>query len=976
SLHIDAPSPHVDWTAGAVALAAEHTDWPESDHPRRAAVSSFGVSGTNAHVIIEQVPSAPAPAAGIPAPATAPWVLSARSGSALRGQAARLAAFVRKHSDLGLADVGYSLATGRAAMDHRGAVVAADRDGFLAGLDALARGQGHPGTVRGVATGGPIAFVFEGQGSQRLGMGRELYDRYSVFAAAFDAVCERLDVRGVVWGDDAEALDQTGYAQAALFAVEVALFRLVESWGMRPDLVAGHSIGEIAAAHVAGVLSLDDACTLVGARGRLMQALPAGGAMVAIAASEDEVRAALLPGTDIAAVNGPASVVISGAEDAVLEVAARFEKTSRLRVSHAFHSPLMDPMLDDFGAAIAGLSFAPPRIPIITSGDVTEPAHWVRHVRETVRFADAIRTLAEQGVTAFVGIGPAGVLAPMIEGCLTDPVLITLLRRKMPEVQALAEALAAASVHGLDLSWDAVNAGTPVGRVALPSYAFEHAHFWPQPADSGPVLDPVDAEFWSAVADTDSARLAGLLELEEGALAGLLPALSSWRRQRTADSVVEGWGYRVRWSPLTGVSDRVPAGRWLVVGSTEADAELVDALAAAGMTVDVITDLTGAYPSVTGIISLLPDAAATAELLRAGIAAPVWAITRGAVDEVVDATRAQVWGLGRVAALECPDRWGGLIDLPPVLDSGVLAGLLSVLADGAEDQVAIRSDGAFGCRLARVALPAADWSARGTVVITGGTGALGARVARWLAGLGAEHLVLLSRRGGDAPGAADLVADLAAAGARATVLACDVSDRAALAGVLNDLDLSGVVHTAGVLDDGLLDSLTPDRFEAVLRSKAVAAANLDELTREKDLDFFVLFSSVSAVLGNAGQGNYAAANAYLDALAVDRRGRGLPATSIAWGPWAAGGMAAGDDAAGQRLRRGGLTPMDPDAALRALQRVLARDLTGVVVADVDWPVLTSLHPSALTADLPEVRAIQRQTPAVANRDPDSLRSRL
>ncbi|MFI6448252.1 type I polyketide synthase, partial [Kitasatospora sp. NPDC050543] len=510
TLHVDEPSPHVDWTAGAVELLTEARPWPETGRPRRAAVSSFGVSGTNAHTILEQAP-VPAGSSGsaetvdapraVPVPV--PLVLSGHDEAALRAQTERLRAHLAADDDVHLADVALSLATGRAALKHRAALVGGDRAQVLAGLEALAAGGSAAGSasvsVSGVSgTAGRTAFLFAGQGSQRTGMGEELYAAYPVYRDAFDTVCAALDplldrpLREAI--ADAELIDETGFTQPALFALEVALFRLVESWGVRPDFLAGHSIGELAAAHVAGVFSLADAAKLVAARGRLMQALPRGGAMVAVQASEAEVLPLLTEGVGIAAVNGPTSVVISGVEDAVLAVVAELEgrKSKRLTVSHAFHSPLMDGMLADFRAVAAQVAFQAPRIPVVStltgalaSTELTDPEYWVRHVREAVRFADAVQVLEAEGVRTFLELGPDGTLTAMAQQCLTedsDAVLTPALRRDRAEAQSFATALAQLHVRGVKLDWQAVFAGTAAHRVDLPTYAFQRERYW---LDSG-----------------------------------------------------------------------------------------------------------------------------------------------------------------------------------------------------------------------------------------------------------------------------------------------------------------------------------------------------------------------------------------------------------------------------------------------------------------------------------------------------------
>jgi acyl transferase domain-containing protein len=483
TLHVDEPSSHVDWEAGSVELVTEAREWPEAGRVRRAGVSSFGISGTNAHVIVEQAP--PAKAVLPETPATGGltvWPISARSESALQAQAARLRSHVADRPELDPADVAFSLTTTRAHLEHRALVIGADRAELLSEL------QSPPILDR--VSGGRLAFLFTGQGSQRAGMGRGLYEAFPVFAEAFDEVCAALDVhldkpiRDVVL-HDADALDQTAYTQAALFAIEVALFRLVESWGASPDLVAGHSVGELAAAHVTDVLSLQDAALLVASRGRLMQALPSGGAMVALRASEAEVLPLLDERVSVAAVNGPSSVVISGARDAVAAVAERF-RSRPLRVSHAFHSPLMDPMLDDFRAVVRGLTFGEPRIPFVPAAGVdlavTDPEYWVRHVRETVRFADAVRRLRDEGVRTWLELGPDGVLSAMAaEDAGEDAVLVAALRADRPEERTLLGAAGRLYCRGVPIDWRRVRPGGR--RIDLPTYAFEHRHYWLDAAD-------------------------------------------------------------------------------------------------------------------------------------------------------------------------------------------------------------------------------------------------------------------------------------------------------------------------------------------------------------------------------------------------------------------------------------------------------------------------------------------------------------
>ncbi|EFL26025.1 modular polyketide synthase [Streptomyces himastatinicus ATCC 53653] len=1076
TLHVDEPSPHVDWSAGAVSLLTHEQAWPETGRPRRAGVSSFGFSGTNAHTVLEQAPE-PAAVDGTEPSAVRPdvlaWPLSAKSGDALREQAERLRAHVAADPALDAVDVAYSLATTRSALDHRAVVLGPDRDRLLAGLAALARGESAAQLVQGSPAEGRTAVLFTGQGSQRLGMGRELYEASPVFAEALDAVCAELDrhlerpLYDVLFGAekaDKELLDRTAFTQPALFAVGVALFRLAEAAGLRPDVLAGHSIGELAAAHVAGVLSLADAATLVAARGRLMQELPAGGAMIAVQASEDEAAPLLTERVSIAAVNGPTSVVIAGDEDATVEIAADFEargrKTKRLTVSHAFHSPHMDGMLAGFRKVAEGLTYGAPRIPIlstVTGQPVTDELgmgsdYWVRHVRQSVRFLDGIRALEAQGVTTYVELGPDGVLTAMAQDCVTgegpdDVAFVPVLRGGRPEPETLAGALATLHVRGVALDWEALFAGTGAHRVDLPTYAFQRRHYWldgtPRHTTPDTTTDVAGERFWAAVESDDLGALADTAGIDvDQPLSALLPALSAWRRREREQSAIEGWRYRVSWKPLEEPRLAAAPGVWLVAepdGHADTVRTLLDALAERGADLRRIaptgTDLdrealadrirrAAAGDPVHGVLSLLAldehphpaHGAAPTGLLRtgvlvqalgdAGVDAPLWCATTGAVSTAASepprsAAQAQVWGLGRVVALEHPERWGGLIDLPASLTdlpatlderaADRLAGVLGGHGDDAhEDQFAIRTAGVLARRLAhaeRATAAGEPWRPHGTVLVTGGTGALGAHVARWLAAGGAEHLVLTSRRGPDAPGASQLDAELTALGARVTVAACDVTDREAVAGLLArirdehpDHPLTAVVHTAGAGQFAPLADTAPADVADVVAAKVAGANHLDALLADTDLDAFVLFSSIAGVWGSGGQGAYAAANAHLDALAEQRRARGAAATSVAWGPWADGGLVADDEAA-EQLRRRGLPVMAPHSAIAALQQALDGSETTITVADVDWdrfaPAFTAARPRPLIADLPEVRNADTAADVVSDDDPaEALRERL
>ncbi|WP_229070445.1 type I polyketide synthase [Actinoplanes sp. DH11] len=1248
TLHVDRPTPHVDWSAGAVSLLTEPVAWPETGQPRRAGISSFGVSGTNAHLVIEQAP-APADEVVPVVPASlpvVPWALSGRSTDALAAQARRLLEHLDDDADP--VDVGSSLVRTRAALDRRAVVVGRDVAELRAGLSAVAAGADAPGVLRGVARdGGRLAVLLPGQGAQFAGMGRGLHAAFPVFAEAFDAVCAALDehlprpLGEVVFGG--EALDETLWTQTGLFAVEVATYRLLESWGVRPDLLLGHSIGELAAAHLAGLWSLPDAAAVVAARADLMQALPAGGAMVAVQATEAEVAPLLTAGVAIAAVNGPDAVVVSGDEEAVAALVDHFDgrKTRRLRVSHAFHSARMEPMLAAYAEVLASVRYETPVLGWISNVtgrpvgvEVMEPAYWASQVREPVRFADAVSALRDAGATTFIEAGPSGTLTALAQQSAPDATFLPTLRKDRDEAAALITTLAGAHVTGVTVNWAAVFG--PARRIALPTYAFQTERYWPTGAAdwTGDVtaagLRPAEHPLLGAavtLADTDGLLLTGRLSRQthpwlvdhavmgqvlvpgtafvelavsagdrigcpaltelvletplilperggvdlqltvgaadeagnrtlnlhsrtdgpdeawtrnaSGTLTPVAPAApdftdftawpppgatpvptdglyadlarfqygygpafqglrAAWRRgdevfaevtlpeAMHADAAAFGlhpalfdaamhanavrdfdterdfagaplpfsWNdvtlyasgavqLRVRISPAAGdgvrvaladgtgapvaavgtlVRRAVTAGQFTTRHADDLyrigwpSAPLPDAVAA-----DTWVQLgdsslglpvTGVHPDPAALSASLPEDAPAPGVLIADLTRPaaldlaaavhdstavalrlvqaflaedrlassrLVVLTRGVHvtddgDEPGDPARAAVWGLLRSAQSESPDRLL-LADLDD--DPASLAALPAAVAAG-EPQFALRRGGLRVPRLDRVAVdpgsPGLDLGG-GTVLMTGGTGALGRIFARHLVlRHGVRQLALVSRGGPAAEGAAELRAELAGLGATVAIHACDAADRDQLASVLATIQaehpLTAVVHAASVSDDGVLEALTAERLDRVLRPKVDAAVALHELTRDLRLSAFVLFSSVAGVFGGPGQGNYAAANLFLDALAEHRRAAGLPALSLAWGMWAERSGMAGQlhDHHVGRIGRGGLAAMTADEGLTLFDTALAAGGTLLMPARLD---MAALRQTAATAGVTPVlrglvRAPARRTAGVAS----------
>ncbi|WP_443041944.1 type I polyketide synthase [Streptomyces sp. B21-106] len=1051
SLYAGTPSPLVDWSSGAVELLAQARAWEETEgRPRRAAVSSFGISGTNAHVVLEGVtepavtepavlePAGTEPAAtelahsvaGAPAREVAlPWLVSARTPSALAEQEARLTKFTAESSSLDAVDVAWSLWRSRSVFECRSVGVAGEW------------------VVSGSVVGGAASpvFVFPGQGAQWVGMAVELLDVSEVFAARFVECGVALEglvdwslvdvVRGV---GGAPGLDRVDVVQPVLWAVMVSLAALWESFGVRPAAVVGHSQGEIAAAVVAGALSVVDGARVVALRSRAIVALAGGGGMVSVAlpaADVGELVGRWGGRVSVAAVNGPSSTVVSGDVGALDELVELCEglgvRVRRIDVDYASHSAGVDVLEGELAEVLGSVSALVPSVPFLSTvtgewveGAVTDGGYWFRNLRQSVLLEPVVRRLLGEGFGAFVEMSPHPVLAvpigETVEAVGGDAVVVGSLRRGEGGLERFYLSLGEAWAGGVAVDWGPVFAGLSPCRVELPTYAFQRSRYWLDLPKVQAGVDPVEEEFWRTVEEGDLEGLAGTLGVAEG-LESVVPALAAWRTAHRERGVVDGWRHRVEWRPLTTTAPAAAGGTWLIVAPesmegdhlvTDVRAELeargaravVVAVDAARLDRAALGALLTTADVFAGALSLLAlderphprqpavplGLAGTLTLLQAlgdvGIDAPLWCVTRGAVavgddDGPAAPEQAGVWGIGRSAALEHPKRWGGLVDLPQAGAHGFTGLLLDAVTAGvAEDQVALRDGRTYGRRLVHAATlgkPAPrDWRPRGTVLVTGGTGALGAHVARWLATRGAEHLVLTGRRG-DGSHLAALRDELADHGTRITVAACDTADRQALADLVDGLAGSGspvrsVVHAAGVSVLGPITETDVDDLAATLSGKVLGAAHLDEVLDTAELDAVVYFSSISGTWGVADHAAYGAANAILDARAERRRADGAPVLSVAWGPWAGGGMIA--ESVQNDLRRRGVPVIEPATAITGLQQALDHEDTVVAVADVDWrrfaEVFTSARGSALLAELSPSGVETTETLAGAARGDD------
>nr|ANC94964.1 AlmHIII [Streptomyces sp. A1(2016)] len=993
TLHVDEPSAEVDWSAGAVSLLTEQEPWPEVGRPRRAAVSSFGLSGTNAHVVVEEAPAPEVGEVGVGvSPAVVPVVVSGRSAGVVRELAGQMGGVAGSGR---LVDVGLSSVVSRSVFEHRSVVLAEDSAELNTGLDALAAGVPSSGVVSGVVSGegGRSVFVFPGQGTQWVGMAVRLWAESAVFAESM-ARCEAAFEGLVDWrladvlGDEV-ALERVEVVQPASFAVMVSLAELWRSLGVVPDAVVGHSQGEIAAAVVAGGLSLEDGARVVVLRARLIGRELAGHggmASVALPVAVVEERLARWAGRlGVAVVNGPSATVVAGDTDAVAEFVTTCEsegvRARRLPVDYASHSAHVETLAAELEEILADVRPVSGEIPFYSTVEAAaidtallDAGYWFGNLRRPVRFQETVERLLADGFPVFVEASAHPVLTAAVqetaESMGRQVCAVGSLRRDEGGLRRFLTSAAEAFVQGVDVTWPALFDDTGARLVDLPTYPFQHQRYW----------------------------------LESRPSAAVVPS-----------GTQDGLSYEVTWKSLSLPESVRLDGRWLLVVPEHLDADgtrvahdVEQALTTHGATVHTLAldpataDFDGRFSrmfeeatDVTGILSLLglavgphpehgevPLGVATSltltltltrQALRAGFGVPVWAVTRGAVSvvpgEVPETAGAQLWALGRVAALELPDRWGGLIDLPADTDARSVGLAVRALAAGiaaGEDQLAVRPSGAYGRRLVRATARRGrkDWRPQGTVLLAGGLDAVAEPLVRWLLTDGADRVVLAD------PALTELPAALSDVAQRVTTAAApDLADRAVLAALVTEYAPAMVVVVPPAVELAPLESTSPADLAAAVAAKSATAAHFDALLDGPRAPELVLISSVAGIWGGVRQGAYAVGAAHLDALAARRRARGLPTVSVAWTPWA--GSVTADGSAAESMRQYGIAPLEPQTALAELNRALGSGTGDAAVADVDWEQFlasfTSVRPTVLFDELPEVRRL-RQAEAAAMAD--------
>nr|WP_110808534.1 type I polyketide synthase [Mycolicibacterium iranicum] len=991
-LHFENPSPHIPWDRLPVEVVKENIPWQRNGKPRIAGVSSFGFAGTNAHVLLEEAPIVQPAEAPRPDPEPVERFdvlpLSARTPAALVKLADQYRIWLSAHPETSLADVCFTAGVGRAHFEHRAALVVSSTGTAGELLGALADDRPAPGLVRGSADRRPkTAWLFPGQGSQYPGMARELYDTEPVFADIMDrcaaAVADVLEkpLLDVIFGShDDDTLRLTTYAQPALFAVEVGLARLWQSWGFEPDVVLGHSVGQYSAACVARMFSLEDGALLVAERGRLFGSLPAGGRMVAVFTAAERVESLTdeFPSLSVAAYNG-ANTVLSGPAQELEQAAARLTadgvRCEWLDTSHAFHSALLDPVLDEFESYADRFTFTAPQRTLICNRTGAalarhtkiDGAYWQRHARQPVDFAKSVRTLADLNCKVLLEVGPQPVLTAAALRAWPDPATapraIASLRQNTADRRQIAEAVADAYVLGHLPDFEAIQRA-PARKLDLPTYPFQRRQYWlreqevrpgrPRPDRRRKVQSTSDSRYeicWERVAGGFPAA-SGAGEKAAWVLIGDNPEVV----QPLVDALAAG-GHRHQILGLP-MSDAEGQRLEATLRAAEADAPTLRILHVAAVAADRAASTESLLRMQHRVL------AGTRRLFRAAVAAelrsPIWLVTRGAQrvadSDTVSPDQSCLWGFGRAAALEHPRLWGGLADLA-VGDVDEWSRLIQRIATPGgsaprEDQIALRDQALYVPRLVRCDGQSSTRSLEprqeATYLVTGGLGSIGLEIAGYLAARGAKHVVLTGRRAPSDAARRRIDSLSEQYGCEFRVIAADVADLHDVARLLVTVQaelppLAGIVHAAGELGTTPLSGLTDAEVDRVFAGKVWGAWHLSKAAADLKLDFFVSTSSIASIWGGFGQTAYGAANAFLDGLAWRLREQGVAGVSVNFGPWSAG---LADAESRALLDQRGVRTLSPEGALAGLADVIATGSAQGVVADIDWSRFLPLYQQA------------------------------